>query len=168
MSALVRDIMMKDPKTIRSMATIGEAVEIFAKEGIGSLIVIDEENHLTGFLSDGDIIDYVVRNVKKKNQQLNHIRSWYQIDCFQQYLKNVVNDPVYNCYTEHAYTVEANDTVREASRLIQRKHLKHVPVIDEGKVVGLLTRNLVIRGLFHDYITNPDAECIESGQDDDF
>lgn len=165
---LVRDIMLKDPVTIDSKATIGEAVEIFATKKIGSIIVVDDDMKLVGFLSDGDIIDYVVRNVKKKNKQLNYIRSWYQIDCFQQYLKTAVNDPIYNCFSEHPYTVEADDTVREAARLIQRKHLRHLPVLDDGKVVGFLTRNALVRGLFQDYLDNPDAECVEEGQDDDF
>lgn len=165
---LVKDVMVKDPLTIRAQATIGEAVEIFARAKVGSLLVVNEEGDLVGFLSDGDIIDDVVRNVRKKNKQLHHIRSWYQIDCFHQYLKTVVNDPVYSCFTEHVYSVEPNDTIREASRLITRKHLKHIPVVENGKPVGILTRNTVIRGLFSDYIANPDAECVEEGQEDDF
>lgn len=165
---LVKDVMIKDPLTIRSQATIGEAVEVFARAKVGSLLVVNDEGELVGFLSDGDIIDDVVLNVRKKNKQLNHIRSWYQIDCFNQYLKTVVNDPVYTCFSDHVFTVEPNDTIREASRLITRKHLKYVPVVEDGKPVGILTRNTVIRGLFSDYIANPDAECIEGAQEDDF
>ena len=65
-------------------------------------------------------------------------------------------------------TVEATDTVRNVSKLIQKKHLKHIPVLDEGKFVGIITRNDIINGLFKDYLANPDAECVEGGQDDDF
>ena len=165
---LVQDIMIQNPLTIRSDATIGEAVELFVKKQVGSLLVINEDGDLVGFLSDGDIIENVVRNVRKKNKQLNHIRSWYQVDCFQQYLKSVVNDPLYTCYTTHPYTVDVDETVKEASRLIQKKHLKVLPVLSDGKPVGVITRNSVMRGLFTQYIENPDAECVEKSQEDDF
>jgi CBS domain-containing protein len=168
MAVLVKDVMIKNPVTLNANKTIGDAVEIFAHRGVGSLPLVNESGELVGFLSDGDIIDYVVRNVRRRNNQLNHIRSWYQIDCFGQYLKEVVTHPVYNCSTQNVITVDENDTIKDASRLIQKKHLKHVPVIADGKLVGLLTRNDIVQGLFSDYIKNPDAVCVEEGQEDDF
>lgn len=168
MKQLVRDIMFTDPVTISTDATIGDAVDLFSHKQVGSLMVVDGEGRLMGFLSDGDIIDYVVRNVRKKNRQLNHVRSWYQVDCFHQYLKSCVSDSIQNAYTERPYTVEANDSVREAARLINRKHLRHLPVIDKGQLVGFITRKSIINGLFSDYLDNPDAPCVEDGQEDDF
>lgn len=168
MAVLVKDIMIKDPITLQKDATIGQAIDLFAHRRIGSLPVVDKSGDVVAFLSDGDIIDYVVRNVRRRNNQLNHVRSWYQVDCFNQYIKNVVDDPVYSCATHHVVTVDAHDTVKAASTLIQKKHLKHVPVVEDGKLVGMVTRNDIIQGMFMDYIKNPDAECIEGGQDDDF
>lgn len=168
MAVVVKDVMIRNPITLSKKATIGDAVEIFAKRRVGSLPLVDEEGILVGFLSDGDIIDYVVRNVRRRNNQLNHVRSWYQVDCFSQYLKNVVDDPAYACATHHVISVDVHDSVKTVSGLIQKKHLKHVPVTEDGKLVGMVTRNDIIQGLFMDYINNPDAECIEGGQDDDF
>lgn len=168
MAVLVKEVMIKNPVILNSKASIGDAVEIFAHRGVGSLPLVNDSNELVGFVSDGDIIDYVVRNVRRRNNQLNNIRSWYQIDCFGQYLKEVVTHPIYNCATQNVITVDENDDVKEASRLIQKKHLKHVPVTADGKLVGLLTRNDIVQGLFVDYLKDPDAVCVEEGQDDDF
>ena len=41
-------------------------------------------------------------------------------------------------------------------------------MVDEGKFVGIITRNDIINGLFKEYLANPDAECVEGPQDDDF
>ncbi len=168
MAVLVRDVMIENPVTLSDEATIGEAVEVFADKKVGCLPLVDKSGALTAFLSDGDIVDYVVRNVRRHNNQYNHIRSWYQVDCFGSYLKKCVDDHAYQAATHHVITVEATDTVRNVSKLIQKKHLKHIPVLDEGKFVGIITRNDIINGLFKDYLANPDAECVEGGQDDDF
>lgn len=168
MAVLVRDVMIENPITLSDKATIGEAVEIFAEKKVGCLPLLDENGGLSAFLSDGDIVDYVVRNVRRRNAQYNHVRSWYQVDCFGSYLNKCVNDSAYNAATHHVITVEATDTVRNVSKLIQKKHLKHIPVLDEGKFVGIITRNDIINGLFKDYLSNPDAECVEGAQEDDF
>lgn len=168
MAVLVRDVMIKDPITLSDKATIGEAVELFAEKKVGCVPMVDEDGRLTAFLSDGDIVDYVVRNVRRRNAQYNHVRSWYQVDCFGSYLNACVKDGAYGAATHHVITVESTDTVRSVSQLIQKKHLKHIPVLDEGKLVGVITRNDIINGLFKDYLANPDAPCVEGGQDDDF
>lgn len=165
---IVRDVMIKDTATISDEATVGEAIEMFASKRVGSICVVDSEGDLVGILTDGDVIDYVIHNVNKTNKQLNHIRSWEQIDCFGQYLKNVVDHPINKVYTKRVISTESHATVREASRLINKKRLKHLPVVDKGKLVGIITRNALVRGLFDDYLANPDAPCVEGAQDDDF
>ena len=161
MAVLVKDVMLKDIITLSDEATIGEAVEIFAGKKVGCLPLVDGNGILTGFLSDGDIVDYVVRNVRRRNNQYNNIRAWYQVDCFGSYLRHCVDDKAYAAATHHVITVESTDTVRQVSQLIQKKHLKHVPVVENGKLVGMITRNDIINGLIKDYLADPDAVCVE-------
>ncbi|MFP5528579.1 HPP family protein [Peptococcus simiae] len=169
MAVLVKDVMIENPKTLINTANVGDAIQIFAREKISSIFIVDKTGELVGILSDADIIDDVVHNVRKKNKQLNHIRSWYQVDCFPYYLKTVVNDPIDSCYTSRVYTVRPDDTMREASKIINKRQLRHMPVVDEdNKPVGLITRNNVVHGLFKEFLDNPNAECLEDSQDDDF
>ena len=161
MAVLVKDVMLKDIITLSDEATIGESVEIFAGKRVGCLPLVYGNGILTGFLSDGDIVDYVVRNVRRRNNQYNNIRAWYQVDCFGSYLRHCVDDKAYAAATHHVITVESTDTVRQVSQLIQKKHLKHVPVVENGKLVGMITRNDIINGLFKDYLADPDAVCVE-------
>ena len=72
-----------------------------------------------------------------------------------------MDDKAYAAATHHVITVESTDTVRQVSQLIQKKHLKHVPVVENGKLVGMITRNDIINGLFKDYLADPDAVCVE-------
>lgn len=174
MAQVAKDFMVKNPITLKKGDTIGDAVEIFGHRGVGSLPIVDEEGRPVGFLSDGDIIDYVVRNVRHRTKTLNtysgilNLTKDFHIDCFAQYLHAVVDHSAYDCATHHVMSVDVNDNVREVSRLMQKRHLKHIPVTENGKLVGVVTRNDIIRGLFVDYLRDPDAVCVEGGQDDDF
>lgn len=80
----------------------------------------------------------------------------------------MVDRPIHMIYTKRVYSIESNATVREASRLINKKSLKNLPVVDKGRLVGIITRNAIVRGLFDDYLANPNAACVEGAQDDDF
>lgn len=41
--------------------------------------------------------------------------------------------------TREVYTVSPDDTILAASRLMRRRNIRHVPVIEEGKLVGIVT-----------------------------
>ncbi len=166
MAVLVRDVMIKDIVTLNDKATIGDAVETFAEKEIGCLPMVDDNGTLVAFLSDGDIVSYVVNNVRLAEVESKHYRYRYPKETCTNYftmlLKNCVDKPAYNAATHRVVTVSEVDTVRRTSELMQKKHLKHLPVLDEdGRLVGIITRNDIINGLFKDYLDDPDAPCIE-------
>ena len=84
----------------------------------------------------------------------------YDLDCFSQYLNYVVNDSVMSCATQRLFTVEADVRERDAAKFMNKKHLKMVPVVDEGKLVGILSQTKMVQALFTNYLNNPDEECI--------
>ena len=166
MAVLVKEVMIKDIVTLSDKATIGEAVETFATKEIGCLPMVDENGNLTAFLSDGDIVNYVVSNVRLAETERKNYRYRYPKEICTNYftmlLKNCVDKPAYNAATHRVVTVSEADTVRRTAEIMQKKHLKHLPVLSEdGKLVGLITRNDIINGLFRDYLEDPDAPCIE-------
>ena len=173
MAVLVNEVMIKDIVTISDKATIGEAVEIFAEKEIGCLPMVDENGNLTAFLSDGDIVYYVVNRLRlmQTTGKVYGGRLMPDPKCtnyFSMLLNNCVDQPAYDAATHRVVTISDYETVRKAAELMQKKHLKHMPVVDENnKLVGLITRNDIINGIFRDYLADPDAVCIE-GSDDDF
>ena len=159
MSITVRDLMIP-AQALPDNATIGDAVKAFAEKRVGGFPLV-HNNEVVAYVSDGDIIHYILKNVKRENRRLSDIRAWYQVDCFNQYIEHVVEDEVFNCATRRVYTVEADMTVREAAEIMNRRNLKHVPVVEKYKLVGILSRSSLIHGLFKDYVDNPNAACIE-------
>lgn len=173
MAVLVKEVMIKDVITIDSKATIGDAVALFAEKEVGCLPMLDENGNITALLSDGDIVYYVVNQLRlmQTNGKVYGGRLVPDPKCtnyFSLLLKNCVDKPAYDAATHRVVTVNEDQSVRRCAELMQKKHLKNIPVTDEdGKLVGLITRNDIINGLFNDYLADPDAVCIE-GADDDF
>jgi CBS domain-containing protein len=57
----VRDVMMRDVKTIHPGAPLAEAARIFVNEKIGCLPVVDEGNILVGIVTDSDFVRLAMR-----------------------------------------------------------------------------------------------------------
>ena len=158
--AIVRNIMNTVVYSLPSTATIGDAIRMMAEKKIGGMPLVNENNVPIAYVSDGDILSYIIKNVEKRNSKFLNIRGWYELDCFSQYLNYVVNDSVMSCATQRLFTVEADVRERDAANFMNKKHLKMVPVVDEGKLVGILSQTKMVQALFINYLNNPDEECI--------
>lgn len=166
MAVLVKEVMIKNPVTISNKATLGEAVEMFAHKEIGCMPMLDENGRLVAMLTDGDVVYYVVSELRlMKTLGANFRERFPDPKChnyFTMLLKNCTHEPAYEAATHHVITINEDENVRKAAELMYKKSLEDIPVVDEDKnLVGVITRNDIIQGIFHDYLEDPDAVCVE-------
>ena len=168
MAVLVKDVMLKNVVTISDEATLGQAIKVFADKQIGSLPMVDKDGHLTAYLSDGDVVYYVISTLRLLRTESKNYRYRYpeNEDFFTPLLKNCVCDRAYDAATHRVITAEPDETVRHAAEIMAKKNLKAMPVVENGKVVGLLNRNEIVQGLFKNYLKDPEAECVEIDETD--
>ena len=108
----VEQIMNLSPVTVTEEKTLSEAIELMKRKRVDSLLVIDEEQVLKGYI-DVEIIDQNRKKAKK----------------------------VGDVHIEELFTVEKGDLVRDTIRKILKKGFKYVPVVDsEHRLVGIVTR----------------------------
>ena len=115
----VREIMNK-PKVVESSATVKEAASIMAKNKIGFLIVV-EGKKLLGLISERDILS----KVSAKDKLPSKVK-----------VKDVM---VYDLVT-----IGPNDPLDDAAHLMTKNHIKKMPVLDSGELVGVITSTDVI------------------------
>ena len=60
----IYELMIKNPITINENATVQDAIDMFSTHRVGCLPVIDASERLVGFLSDGDVMEFVAPNSK--------------------------------------------------------------------------------------------------------
>jgi CBS domain-containing protein len=96
-------------------ATVYDALRLLAERDIGALLVIQGEQ-LVGILSERDYARKVILKGKSS-------------------MKTAVRDIM----TERVMVITPQNTVEEAMALMTEKHLRHLPVLEDQKVVGLVS-----------------------------
>ena len=112
---IVRDIMSKDVKVVRPDTTMKEVVATMNKFGIGSLIVVQGQRPV-GIITERDILTRQVEpNLPPETLTAKH----------------VMTSPI--------VTINEEASIEEAARLMAKKRAKRLPVMNNGKLVGMLT-----------------------------
>jgi CBS domain-containing protein len=96
-------------------ATVYEALETLEEKNIGALLVMEGDT-LVGLLSERDYI----RKVKLKGHSSTELK-----------VSEIMSTPV--------VTVAPSATVDECMRSMTNKRCRHLPVVDEGKVLGVVS-----------------------------
>jgi len=111
----VEGAMIEDVVTVDAKATVKEAVEIMNKHEIGCLVVI-KGNKLVGILTERDMLKKVIG--ESRNPETTKVRE-------------IMTTPV--------ITTSPTTNLEEAAKLMFEKNVKKLPVVSEGKLVGLVT-----------------------------
>ena len=101
--------------TIGPGARVFDALRLMAEKDVGALLVI-ENDQLAGILSERDYARKVI--LQGKSSQ---------------------DTPVREIMTERVVCVQPKNTVEECMALMTDKRVRHLPVIENGKIVGILS-----------------------------
>lgn len=157
--ASLASLMKPEVFTLNENASALDALRLFAQKRISGVPVVDDSGRLTGFVSDGDIIGTLTR-------QYPTFTSFYaftteaQGSDFDEKVKLLGSMPVSNIATKNVLTVNAGDDMRDVCALLAEHHLKKAPVMENGKMVGVINRSDITRytvGLYAFAQTNPQA-----------
>ncbi len=101
--------------TISPQATVFEAIQLLAKKNIGALPVV-EGDKLIGIFSERDYTRKVA--LEGKTSHTTKVR---------------------DILTTNVATITPQETVENAMRLMTEKHIRHLPVIENGRMVGFVS-----------------------------
>lgn len=118
---LVRDVMSKNVKTVRPNSTINEVVRKMNKFEIGSIIVTDGEKPV-GIITERDILRRVLE-VTIASEAMK--------------AKEIMSSPI--------LTIASQATTEEAATLMNSKRIKKIPVLEDGKLIGIVTSTDIVR-----------------------
>ncbi|MBT1070492.1 CBS domain-containing protein [Pelotalea chapellei] len=145
---IVADIMTKDVVTVRRETTVRELAEIFENRNFGSLPVVDAEGNLTGIVTASDLIE------QGKNLHIPTVISLFDwvipIEgerTLERELQKMTAQTVGEICASDVVTVSPSDSVSNAADLMSDRKLHALPVVSNGKVVGIVARIDVIRSV---------------------
>lgn len=118
---LVRDVMARNVKTIRTDDTVLEAVSKMNKFRIGS-VVVTNNGRPVGIVTERNILERIVEP---------------RLDPMIVRVKEIMSSPV--------ITIESNAGLDEAVQIMVKKSIKKLPVTEGGKVTGILSTTDIVR-----------------------
>ena len=147
----IADVMIKDVKYLQNTATLGEAVKAFTEYRVGGFPIVDENKKVVAFLSDGDIIHYIL--YRAGAQGIIFFKHWSDMDveALEKAANAVSDESAMNCATRNVRAAEYDDNLREVAQYMERKKLKNMPVVKDGELVGVISRNTLIKNFFMKY-----------------
>ena len=107
--------------TIKPDQTIREAVILLDEYNIGALVVLDETQQIIGILSERDIIRRLAKPV----------------DVLSQLVKTLM--------TTDVITGIPQDDLHSVSNLMTEDRIRHLPILSEGKLVGIISIGDVVK-----------------------
>lgn len=144
----VRDIMQSDVVTARPDTTVRELADLLAQNKISGVPVVDAENRVVGMVSEADVIvqdadlhfPYYV-------QLLDGIIYLESVRKFEERLRKTFGTKVADIMTENVIAVSPDASIHEAVTLMADHKVNRLPVTEERRLVGIVTRGDVVRAI---------------------
>jgi CBS domain-containing protein len=142
------DIMTTDVITVDPNMTVQALATLLAERGISGAPVVDASGRLVGVISEGDLLHRAEigtarrHRVRRRSWWLDHFAS----DAAREYVKShgrTVNDIM----TRDVATVTEETDLADVAALLEARRVKRVPVMRDGKVVGIISRANIVRAV---------------------
>jgi len=142
----VADLMTRQVITVYPETPVAEIARAMVQHDVSGVPVIDHQGHLVGIVTETDL---VVQNANV------HFPTFLQIlDAriylsntrhFEDELRKALGTVAADVMTREVETVKPNDDISVASTLMVDKDLNPIPVVEGGKLVGIISRSDIIR-----------------------
>jgi CBS domain-containing protein len=143
--------MTKDVITIGPEASLKDLAGILAERGISGLPVVDGEGQLIGVVSEADVLLKEAGPDKRSGGFWGWLLSGGPLTDAKLAARTVGE-----AMTSPALSIEASRAVHEAARMMTEYAVNRLPVVEDGKLVGIVTRADLVRAF-----TRTDAEILD-------
>ncbi|MDX1653793.1 MAG: CBS domain-containing protein [Candidatus Competibacteraceae bacterium] len=124
---------------------VAEIAKLLLEHHISAVPVVDADNRVLGIVSEGDLIHRPELGGRRR-------RSWWlsfltgDEELTQEYLKTHGSRAA-EVMTRPAVTVTEDTSIGQIAQLLEKRRIKRVPVVQDGKLVGMVSRADLLQGL---------------------
>ncbi|GGD82125.1 CBS domain-containing protein [Caballeronia grimmiae] len=141
-----RDVMTSTVLSVTPGTTVHELAQLLVKHRISGAPVVDEDRHVIGMVSEGDLLHRSETDTEKRQGR----RSWW--------LDLIGSDGAADYVKSHARTVgeimsrdvvcvQEDTSLAEIASVLETRHIKRVPVLREHRLVGIVSRSNLVQAL---------------------
>src|SRR6201997_4016826 len=122
--ATVADLMVGDALTVEPSDTIGEAAEKMNAANVGAVVVMEDMVRIVGIVTERDLLRAVAARARAAEAR---VRQW------------MTSNPV---------TIAPETSVEDAARIMFDNNFRHLPVVKDGRALGIVSLRLLARWAF--------------------
>ncbi len=143
---LAKDIMTTNVVTITRDTRVEDIAKLLLERSISAVPVVDgAENRLVGIVSEGDMM------FRRESETERHRSWWLNLlaspeDQAREYVK-AHGQRAEDVMTREVVTVAEDTPVGEIAQILERRRIKRIPVLRDGKIVGIVSRANLLHGL---------------------
>lgn len=145
---LAKDIMTRDVITVTPHTKVEKVASLLIDNKISGIPVVDSDNRVIGVVTEKDLI------VKASELKVPFYVTLFDSIIFLENpirfnneLKKYVASEVKDAMTKNVLVVEEDTPVTEVVAIMQKKKVNRVPVVRNGKLVGIITRNDILKSM---------------------
>ena len=140
-----KDVMTTNVVTVETGTEVREIAGLLLKHRISAVPVIDAEQRVLGIVSEGDLMRRAENDTERRH-------SWWLEEFFStrdnadEYIKTH-GRKAGDIMTRKVVAVTEETPLYEIARLLEKHHVKRVPVTKDGRLVGIVSRANLLHGL---------------------
>ena len=115
----------RDVVTIEPSASLAAAAELLAKKRIGAIVILGADRRIVGILSERDIVRAIAERA------------------------DALGEPVSVVMTRSVSTCNETETVISVMERMSTGKFRHMPVVDQGRLVGMVSIGDVVKHRLH-------------------
>lgn len=139
------DVMVSPVITVRSDTSVERIAETLLANRISAVPIVNEAGELVGIISEGDLIRRVETGTERH-------RSWWlellasKQSLAHEFVKSHARKAA-DLMTHNVITVKPDTPLAELAYLLEKHRIKRVPVMKDGKIVGIVSRANLVQAL---------------------
>jgi CBS domain-containing protein len=108
--------------SVEPTITVYKAIELMSEKNISSLLITDKDSKLLGIFTERDYARKLILKGKSSKDTM---------------IKELM--------TENPSTVTSDSTIEDCMKMMTGKNVRHLPVVDSGKIMGMVSMGDVVR-----------------------
>lgn len=145
----VKDIMTREVISFKRTTKVKEVAEQLSNANIGGAPVIDDEGRLVGIVTESDLI---MQDIKLHFPTYVQLLDGYiyvpgSMQRFEQEFRKAIGATVGDVMTEDVITTDEDATVEDVATVMVEKEIGRLPVISNGRLVGIITKGDLVRAI---------------------
>ena len=149
----VKDVMNSDVVSCRPDDEISSAAQLLKEHDISGLPVVDD-GKVVGIVTEADVLKllevpehgglWLPSPFEVFEIPIRELINWEDT---KHMLTDIGSKPISDIMESEVYAISADSSIEDASSIMVKHKVNRLPVLDDGELVGIITRGDIIRGL---------------------